>query len=943
MNKFYQKAMGFISMQIDAASCWGLEKARQKHVAVKTNGGHAKRHIGWLVSVLALCFVFLPLFSAMAQMQKKPDTSEFGYYYKGKLVSFSPSKRLIAMSETGVTFTTFATTKGLVRDPLSDREKLKQRKLGIYRLPSPISKPEESLSFSQQMKQFAETTGEEIQPVFEQGQMLLIPSNEIIVRLKKDSTLAEARSFFSRFENTQGIADVRAHRKNTFVLTINKPSNARVYAVSRHLAEQDEIDFAEPNHIVLMTDAPAVPGPPGGKLPTRPQGGQGGSSATGNSPVTWTVLINESFEGSSLPAGWSTGRWDNTYSDALWSVTDHRSHAGNRSIYATGGGTQGVAAPGPYPNNSFSLLDTPILNLATYEEVYIEFWFYSKYEDTNPLNCSVPDLAAVGIFDPSGGTTTWTDFLAVCYTGDLTADVTTDNGWRRALVRIYPSLRLNGIKVRFAFVSNGSNQEEGIYIDQVRIVGTADVDTEPIGNDTYSARHYEMKNAGQIAGIGNDSNDMNVPEAWSVVNVSSNLVVAVIDSGVDLTHSDLNLDPGFDYDGTGDGHARGSHGTAVAGNVGAIGNNSIGVLGTAPGVRIMPIYMGGTELDIASAIDTAVANNADVISNSWGWTGFPSADIESAITDALNAGITVLFAAGNGPDRPPWTYLVAFPGYLTGSTDVICVGASSPSDEHKAAASSDGSFAWGSSFIGDGPDVTAPSPWSYTTDISGAGGYNPNSLGFSLIDPGNPTSEDYMPTFGGTSSATPKVAGVVALMLSVNSNLTPGQVKSILRETADDIDIPGDDPKTGAGRVNAYRAVVPSVKISAPRIVRRDEEFDIKVVATAPHGLKEVGWFGQNTGIPSIDQEHWQSVTGPVVTYTFENIKIGDKGNYTLAANARDVHYPNPGSTYPHQASDGTGIATTQIEVVPVAAAVGLFAFWLTFLVAGVMMTRKRD
>mgnify|MGYP006978971236 FL=1 len=66
MNKFYQKAMGFISMQIDAASCWGLEKARQKHVAVKTNGGHAKRHIGWLVSVLALCFVFLPLCSEQA-------------------------------------------------------------------------------------------------------------------------------------------------------------------------------------------------------------------------------------------------------------------------------------------------------------------------------------------------------------------------------------------------------------------------------------------------------------------------------------------------------------------------------------------------------------------------------------------------------------------------------------------------------------------------------------------------------------------------------------------------------------------------------------------------------------------------------------------------------------------------------------------------------------
>ena len=944
MIKSCRKIMNLSKIQTITNSCQAPEIDRQNLKTEKRKECKNKRWFGWLVVAIALYFVFLPDSWISAQLQKKPKATEFGYYYKGELISLTPSKRFIALSEAGTAFTPFANTKKLVRDPLSNRENLMQRKLGIYRLPSPPDKSAKPLNFSMQMKQFTETTGEEIQPVFEQGEMLLIPSNEIIVGLKNTASLSKARSLFYRFEKTHGIIEVKAYRKNTFILKINKPSNARAYKVCQFLAKQEEVDYAEPNHIIVRAETPVLPAPPGGTPPPKSQGGQSGSSATGNSPVTWTVLINESFEGLSIPSGWSAGRWDNTYADAFWSVTNYRGHAGSRSIYATGGGTQGVAPPGPYPNNSFSWLDTPTLNFASYEEVYIEFWFYAKYEDTNPLTCNVPDFAFFGVFNPSSGTTSWLNALAVCHTGNMTADITTDSGWRRALIRINPSLRLNGVKARFGFFSDGNNQEEGIYIDQVRIVGSADVDTEPLGNDLYSARHYEMKNAGQIAGLGNDNNDMNVPEAWNVVSVSPNVVVAVIDWGVDLLHSDLRLDPGFEPDGTPGGSYRpsdglaGYHGTACAGNVGAIGNNTIGVMGTAPGVRIMPVYIGGDEAENASAIDTAVANGAHVLSNSWGRL-LPSATIENAIIDALNAGTVVLFAAGNGPNNFPYTYTVAFPGYLTGSTDLICVGASSPTDEHKAAASSDGSFTWGSSFIGNGPDVVAPSPWSYTTDIRGAGGYNDGSL----IDPGIGSSADYTPIFGGTSSSTPKVAGVVALMLSVNPNLTPNEVKHILRETADDIDFPGGDPKTGAGRVNAYRAVVPTVKISAPRIVNRNEEFTIKVTATAPHGLKEVGWFGQGTGIPSIDQEHWKNVTGPIVTERFENVKISDKGTYTLAANARDALYPNPGSTYPHQASDGSGIATTQIKVIPLIGALGLCVFWSTFLVSGLVLLRKRN
>ena len=121
-----------------------------------------------------------------------------------------------------------------------------------------------------------------------------------------------------------------------------------------------------------------------------------------------------------------------------------------------------------------------------------------------------------------------------------------------------------------------------------------------------------------------------------------------------MSHPDLNLVTGYDYDGKIGGaphSANDDHGTACAGKVGAIRNNGIGVIGTAPGVKIMPVYNGSDDEDHANAIDTAVRNGAHILSNSWGRVGVPSNDIENAVKDALAAGRIVLFAAGNGPNR----------------------------------------------------------------------------------------------------------------------------------------------------------------------------------------------------------------------------------------------------------------------------------------------------
>jgi subtilisin family serine protease len=716
--------------------------------------------------------------------------------------------------------------------------------------------------------------------VFEQGGALLIPSDEVIVGLAQSADLQAARALLKPRAERLGIRDTRVHRRSTFVVTIERPGDGRAFAVARELVRLAGVVFAEPNFVVVPLDErrdrelpPALSDqlqkPRGQASKTGPQSSapSGGPRQT-HASVAWTVLVDEDFEGAALPAGWSTGRWAADKADVYWSLTTHRSHRGTRSIHASSGGTAGVAPPGAYPANISSFLETPPLNLAQFEEVYLEIWFYAKY--AKMLAGGSVDAAIGYIRDPATGTVTVDLDGLLGYgellcppAGDCTADPTSDGGWRRMLMRVKPAGRTNGAHIGILFVSDAADGAEGLYVDQVRVVGTANVDTDPLGNDTYSARQYELQNAGQIAGIGGYDNDMAVPEAWAVASVSPQVVVGVVDSGVDLGHPDLNLVTGYDPDGSVGGGPRNPHGTAVAGNVGAIRDNSIGVMGTAPGVKIMPVYMGGTYAQIASAIDVAVARGARVITNSWGWVGAPSSDIESAVRDALDAGVAVLFAAGNGPDRPPYTYDTAFPCNLTDSSDVICVGASSPDDRHKGSASSDGSTWWGSSYVGAGPDVTAPSPWSYSTDQRGAAGYNDGTL----IDPTDPATADYTPTFGGTSSATPKTAGVVALMLSVNLDLTPTQVKQILRETADDIAPAGFDDRTGAGRVNAGRAVRRAAlevgqsrlyhihAVGHPRLARPGNRESASLVVAVNY------WRGPVTGL---DASHFRVHAGPV-------------------------------------------------------------------------------
>ena len=460
-----------------------------------------------------------------------------------------------------------------------------------------------------------------------------------------------------------------------------------------------------------------------------------------------------------------------------------------------------------------------------------------------------------------------------------------------------------------------------------------------IPNDTLFNDQWHLNNIGQ--GGGSVDADVDAPEAWDFVDGSSNVVIAVLDDGIQWNHPDLqtNVVAGsrdFTANPPDNDPSPGNsdnHGTAVAGVAVAQGNNNLGVSGSCPDCGLMPIRMlGGSIADHADAFDHAVAQGAWIITNSWGYDiGTPvTDDIEHAIDDAAllgrnNLGTIVLFAMTN---QNVDNCVLPTPD-ISAMDNVIAVSRSTNQD------------LLGNAGFGDCMDLIAPTRGGTlgitTTDRTGNDGY---------------VIGDYYDNFGGTSSATPLVAGIAGLLLDLNLQLTRQQVQDILEQTADKIDAnnanydeSGFSTTHGWGRVNAHRAIVPTVRITTSKpSVRKNELFDITVTATAPYGLTALWWFGQNTGITELDKAHWQSANSePVLTHTWKDVSISEPGTYTLGSNARDIRYPTPGDGYPHQASEGGGIDTTRIVVTPFTTVAALMVFGLLVLLSGSRSLRNHD
>ena len=351
-------------------------------------------------------------------------------------------------------------------------------------------------------------------------------------------------------------------------------------------------------------------------------------------------------------------------------------------------------------------------------------------------------------------------------------------------------------------------------------------------NDPFFSSQWHHLNTGEtpqtLAGA-----DLRTTHAWDQTQGVAEVKIAINDDGVDLLQSDLNFarnaegeilsvnEPDNIEDALSQGCCQ--HGTSVAGVVAAIADNEVGTAGVCPGCSLIPVWTDYTspneDLAVAETFTAALEQDAWVINNSWGPPDGNPAVIESpapfeplpdVIGQALQEaaengrsgkGTVVLFAAGNGNED------VASDPYVTHPTTL---GIAAVNGRGIKSSYSD---------FGDSVWVAAPSsgnqlaPGIVTSDAHGDFGYE-NS--------GNPNSPDDTGdvnfNFGGTSSATPAVAGVVGLMLSVNSDLTAAQVKDILRRTSRKIDrargeyIPDNEgflrsPFYGYGLVDAHAAV----------------------------------------------------------------------------------------------------------------------------------------
>jgi hypothetical protein len=406
------------------------------------------------------------------------------------------------------------------------------------------------------------------------------------------------------------------------------------------------------------------------------------------------------------------------------------------------------------------------------------------------------------------------------------------------------------------------------------------VQSQSVVDDAHFGDQWPLNNTGQNGGLVDA--DIDVDLAWSEFGLGkAGTIIAVIDGGFDMLHEDLmpnlyvnpaeNARNGLDDDGNGyvddlkgwdfksecwhtpvlgcgdadptGGDTRESrHGTMTSGAAVAAGDNALGVSGSCPNCRLLPLRVRTvytTASEQAFAIDYAQAAGADVITISWGYRlrHFVTDPIENAIHNATDAGSAVFFSmstTGQGYENDCVQSSNDILADLSSLEDVIGVSASNNADTRTPAG------------YGDCMDVLAPTDneladagtlWPVSTDMTGAAGYNSNhpigACVSSEFQPPPDSELSYTFCANGTSYAAPLTAGVAGLMESLDGALTPLRHKQVLQDTADKIEpaVAAYDPNTGFssptsaptqqregspggvgsthgfGRVNAYEAV----------------------------------------------------------------------------------------------------------------------------------------
>ncbi len=409
----------------------------------------------------------------------------------------------------------------------------------------------------------------------------------------------------------------------------------------------------------------------------------------------------------------------------------------------------------------------------------------------------------------------------------------------------------------------------------------------PDDPDFESQWHYH--NTGQTGGL--PGADISLPAAWGIETGDPQVIVAVVDGGIQTDHPDIadNMWSGIGYN-----FALNSsniipvnHGTHVAGTVAAVNNNGTGVSGVAggwgnaPGISLMSAQIflppggapGGFELAPVYAAD----NGAAISQNSWGYTS-PGV-YEEAVLDAidyfnvngggevLDGGITI-FASGNSNSAADF-----YPGYYSGTLAV-------------AATNHQDAKTWYSNY-GSHIDISAP------------GGETNSNEGEGVLSTLN-TGYGY---YQGTSMACPHVSGVVGLMLSAAPGMYDAdEIKDILLRSTDNIypQNPGYEGLLGHGRLNAYAALQETIfQMADPDAPAAPEEFEL---ISDPEGqfTVDMQWVNPTASVagPPLDQIDFlriyrdgvviETIHGPVPgeTLSFADDMLEERGLYEYAIRA---------------------------------------------------------
>lgn len=378
-------------------------------------------------------------------------------------------------------------------------------------------------------------------------------------------------------------------------------------------------------------------------------------------------------------------------------------------------------------------------------------------------------------------------------------------------------------------------------------------------NDPYYSKGWHLPKIG-------------TPTAWQTSS-GSNVVIAILDSGVDPDHPDLaaKLVPGWNtYNNNADTADVYGHGTKVAGAAAALTNNSVGVAAVAGDAQVMPMRVTGTDgwasySAIASALTWAADRGARVANISF-YGVETSSSARSAAQYMKNKGGLVVTSAGNyGVEET-----------IAPSDTMITVSATD-SNDNKASWSSYGSFV----------DVAAPGTSIYST-VNG-GGYG---------------------SVSGTSFSSPITAGVVALMMSANPALSPADLEKALYSSALDLGTAGFDKYFGNGRVDAVAAVAVSVET-------------VKVDSTAPSTAITSPAGGTNvSGLVVVDVSASDDAGVSRVELLVNGVKVGTDTAAPYGFSWDSAQVPDGGAKLTAYAYDAAGNAASHSVNVTVANAV---------------------